>query len=262
MYFHNGQPEVSQNQYGPDHAPREYPLNELPNYQPKKPKISKENEPPIPQCANISNKNKKRNKTRFLGSSESSKPNEQSNAALPDKDPKVHGTTSSAVQPQSPHIYVENENNKSIIRCKLTDKELDAMFDSPDSVNKELLKFDERLFSDAIHEPIKREYSHMKCKYRMRIHYRCIVNGCRRLFGNKANFKEHYLYHCGIKPFKCKVKNCNSRHTTKRDLNRHIPTHTVIKGFKCPFCDFVTDEIKNMNDHVVIHPKIDRNMAG
>ncbi|KII71736.1 Zinc finger protein 143 [Thelohanellus kitauei] len=136
------------------------------------------------------------------------------------------------------------------------------MFDRPDTVKKEILKFDEILFSDAIHEPIDRECDQMKGECRIETRYQCIVNECRRIFNTKGNLKVHYLFHCGIKPFKCKVKNCNSRHSTKYNLERHILTHTCLNGFKCPFCDFVTDEIKDMNVHVVVHQKIDRNMAG
>ncbi|XP_029650519.1 zinc finger protein 76 isoform X1 [Octopus sinensis] len=85
--------------------------------------------------------------------------------------------------------------------------------------------------------------------------FKCKFPGCRKAFATGYGLKSHTRVHTGEKPYKCPEENCDKAFKTSGDLQKHVRTHTGERPFKCPFvgCErsFTTSNIRKV--HIRTH---------
>ncbi|KAK2175118.1 hypothetical protein NP493_746g00011 [Ridgeia piscesae] len=85
--------------------------------------------------------------------------------------------------------------------------------------------------------------------------FKCDFSGCNKAFATGYGLKSHTRVHTGEKPYKCPEECCDKAFKTSGDLQKHVRTHTGERPFKCPFegCDrsFTTSNIRKV--HIRTH---------
>lgn len=85
--------------------------------------------------------------------------------------------------------------------------------------------------------------------------FKCDSPGCGKAFATGYGLKSHTRVHTGEKPYKCPDDTCDKAFKTSGDLQKHVRTHTGERPFKCPFdgCDraFTTSNIRKV--HIRTH---------
>ncbi|KAG8705341.1 hypothetical protein FRC08_001717 [Ceratobasidium sp. 394] len=66
-----------------------------------------------------------------------------------------------------------------------------------------------------------------------RRHYKCLVDGCERVFGRKSNVENHIRTHLDDKPFVCSLGTCKAAFVRKGDLQRHEQIHRPSRSHMC-----------------------------
>ncbi|KII68979.1 Krueppel-like factor 14 [Thelohanellus kitauei] len=122
---------------------------------------------------------------------------------------------------------------------------------------KEKVKIDPELLSDVEmlkHKPLCNPTNGPRYMEQRR----CLFgDGCNKSYLSRRDLKTHYLYHCGIRPFRCNVINCNARYTEFENAEMHAISHPKPVSVKCPLCGFAVNEAKDLKEHVAItHPKM------
>ncbi|KAG8770669.1 hypothetical protein FRC12_004129 [Ceratobasidium sp. 428] len=69
-----------------------------------------------------------------------------------------------------------------------------------------------------------------------RRHYKCLVDGCERVFGRKSNVENHIRTHLDDKPFVCSLHTCKAAFVRKGDLQRHEQIHRPSRSYMCSWC--------------------------
>ncbi|KII68977.1 hypothetical protein RF11_01542 [Thelohanellus kitauei] len=97
--------------------------------------------------------------------------------------PKVLGIDTKAEEHQTNHIYLDYEN------FNITNIDIDILLDSSANVLKDSIKFDDKLFCDAVFVPSRRGASNSGHMCGTKKRYRCVVDGCGRVIASKENLK-------------------------------------------------------------------------
>ena len=51
------------------------------------------------------------------------------------------------------------------------------------------------------------------------LNYKCLINGCNKLFKKSCNLKDHFRKHTGVRPFQCQI--CHRYFTQIGNLKKH-----------------------------------------
>ena len=78
---------------------------------------------------------------------------------------------------------------------------------------------------------------------------------CNHTFPFESQLKDHWKTHFKWKPHHCSYPNCNVEATHLYDLKKHEHIH-LKQQHKCPDCDYMTKDIRYLNQHKKVHSDI------
>lgn len=99
---------------------------------------------------------------------------------------------------------------------------------------------------------------------------KCLLEGCRKLFGSKSTMKRHYnRVHLNVKDKKylqCDL--CDFKAASKQHLTSHMSSqHLEIRPFKCNVCEYKACRKAHLKRHMRVHeppmikcPKCDKKL--
>lgn len=73
---------------------------------------------------------------------------------------------------------------------------------------------------------------------------------CGKKFPSKAKLTIHEYIHTGLRPFKCRI--CEKGFKQKVELNKHMLVHTNEKMYKCSDCNFESNKVKVVENHIEV----------
>ncbi|KAJ1654563.1 DNA-binding transcription factor [Dispira simplex] len=85
--------------------------------------------------------------------------------------------------------------------------------------------------------------------------YPCLVEGCGKLFYQRAHLKIHERSHTGFRPYKCPFEGCDKSFTQLGNLKTHERKHTGERPYKCAYsgCGKAFSQLGNLRTHERTH---------
>ncbi|KAM3608071.1 uncharacterized protein V6R79_018549 [Siganus canaliculatus] len=81
----------------------------------------------------------------------------------------------------------------------------------------------------------------------------CAQLGCQFSSTERQEYEDHLTSSHGLTPIPCSVQSCPLSFLTQTELETHLRRHMP---FGCFHCDFVTDNVKDLNDHLLEHAQL------